>query len=142
MLNRLKRTLDYMIDMNLRLFQDTLPTGAGPTQATANVAAWTYGAYAQIIAATTVDLWVVGVQLSGVATVDTLHEVAIAVGAGAAEVDFGVFPYSDNDANSTATFGLPYPVKVPTGTRLACRARNTGAAATAIGVKLLVAYFI
>ena len=139
MLRFLKTIYQRMLDPNLRWYLDTLPTGANATAATGG-AAWTWGAYAQVIATTLMDLYIVGVSVTPT-TVDINYEFRIARGAGGAEVVLAVLSVSAHDANTCHHYDLPYPLYIQIGQRLAVGCReDTGAGV--IDIKLRVAYYI
>lgn len=137
MLRFLKTIYQRMLDPNLRWYLDTLPTGANATAATGG-AAWVWGAYVQVIAATLVDLYIVGMSLTPT-TVDINYEARIAVGGAGAEVPLATVSVSAHDANTCHHYDFPFPMHIQLGERLAVGAReDTGAGV--IDIKLRVAY--
>lgn len=138
-----------MIVMVRRIFQaliesDTLRHGVFPTAATgaaaaavtltANAAGWTFGAWTQIVAAAgvTAETQIVGFTLENFVGAPAQGEVAIARGAGGAEVELGRFPIV------SAVYMLPKAIKVQAGTRLSAAYRTANAAADTVDVKLIV----
>lgn len=140
LLQFVRNIYNYALDPHLRWVQDTLPNGAIATAPTGG-GAWAYGAYVQIIAATAVELKIVGVELRA-AVVTIQFEAAIAVGGAAAEVDLAVFAVASHDANEDQYYAMPYPLDIEVGSRLACRCRDSAGAGSVVTVKLHVAWSV
>ena len=137
MLPLIRRILQAIIE------SDTIRQGVFPTSAdgvaaaavtlTAAGVAWTWGAYAQIVAAVGVlaETQIEGFTLENYVGAPFQGEVIIASGAGGAEVELGRWP------TNNALFHLPKPIMVPTGTRLACALRTSTGIADTVDIKLL-----
>lgn len=103
--------------------QPTTPTG---TVVTAAAGAWNYtAAPTQLIAATATAILIYSVTISSVSAVD--FQVSFMTGGAGSEVEFGVFgvPRRVGTALQLFTFALPFPIFVPTGTRIAARSRSS-----------------
>ena len=114
------------------------PTSADGAAAAAVVLAkaapaWTWGAWVELAAAAavTAETKIVGFTLENFVGVVAQGEVAIASGAGGAEVELGRY----NSAGSP--FLLPDPLYVPNATRLSARYRNANAVADSVAMKLM-----
>lgn len=101
---------------------------------TKNAAAWTWGLWTQIVAAAgvTAETKITGFTLENFVGAVAQGEVAIASGAGAAEVELGRYPIV------SAVYMLPDPLYVPAATRLSARYRSATAVADTVDIKLLV----
>lgn len=117
-----------------------LPTSADGAAAAAitltkNAVAWTWGAWAQIVAAAglTVDTWLVGLTLENLSNpVSTIQgEVQVGTGGAGAEAAIGTYPIS------ASVLFLPSRIRIPNGTRIAARFRSSSATADTVDVKLL-----
>lgn len=94
--------------------------------------AWTWGAWAQIVAAAgvTVETQIVGFTLENFVGALAQGEVAIGIGAGGAEVEIGRYQITN------ANFVLPKPLYVQNGVRIAARYRTSTAVADTVDIKL------
>ena len=104
-----------------------LPDTAAGTTTTAGAGA-AYGAYAQIVASSAADYWLVGVHMA-VSTVGEAVQVNIATGAAASETVRVSIPYIREVITAVGevigvTYALPFPLRIPSATRIACRARS------------------
>lgn len=113
----------------------TLPVSAdgvtaAAVTATAAAVAWTWGAWAQISAATSADSKLVALTLEDYTGAASQGEVEIGTGAGGSESAI---------VRIQATAGgmqFTHPVHIASGTRVACRYRTSTGAADTVGVKL------
>ena len=104
-----------------------IPTNTVGTSLTAAGSPGTYGSYAQITAATTEAIYIVGVSLfSGTNT--TYAQVMLAIGGSGAESGITeVVAPSTPAANDLAMIVmLPYPIAVASGIRIAAKAATGG----------------
>lgn len=130
MLTMLRRIFNLLVRSEA-LRYGTVPTSADGAAAvavtlTANAAAWTWGAYGQLIASTDAETLVVGVNIENQVGAPGQGEIAIASGAAAAETEL------IRVAAVAGYVALPFPVRVANAVRLAARYRvSTGAADTA-----------
>lgn len=127
----------------------TLPVAALATLLVSDgvVAAWAWAPYIQVVAAAVAPdpCWLCGISVhTGV--VETFEgDIAVASGAGAAEVDLAMFHVVSGipTAVGVSTAGplfLPYPIRVVASPRFAVRLRKSSAASAAgCSVKLIVA---
>ncbi len=102
---------------------------------TAAAIAWTFGNYAQIVAATTADCQLNGFSLENFVGARSQGEIEIAIGAAAAETVI---------ARAQATNGQiiwPKGRFIPAGTRLSARYRTSTGAADSVDIKLNVTEF-
>ena len=139
MMNMVRRILNALIQTAF-IRQGVFPTSADTVAAlaivlTKNAAAWTWGAWAQIVAAAgvTADTLITGFTLENPSNpVSTIQgEVQIGIGGAGAEAAVGTFPIA------APLFILPKPRWVGSGVRVAARFRSSSAAADTIDVKLL-----
>lgn len=112
----------------------TAATGA-PAAAvtlTAAAAAWTFGVYAQIVAAVGVltNALLVGFTLENFTGVASQGEVIIAIGPAGFEVEIGRFQVT------TEQMVISPPLKLPLGTRIAASYRTSTGAADTVDIKL------
>jgi hypothetical protein len=99
---------------------DTLPDN-DQTALTANASADTFGSYAAL--ATTVgsaDVWLCGALIAD-GSVDIDSKVELATGASGSETAKIVMPHN---GTTDGTWSFPYPLRVPSGTRLAGRVKT------------------
>jgi len=142
--NMLTQMFYALFDQNSNLRYHTLPEpdGAGAAGAavavTNNVAADTWGAYAQIAATVGAnDIYIVGVQIINLSAA-AQFTIAIAKGAAAAEVDIALIPIEASAANTPSYLViLPYPIRVAAGTRVAARGQDDTGGSLTSAVKLL-----
>lgn len=137
-----------LIQMVRRLFNalvgsEDLRQGVYPTSAdgvaaaavtlTADAVAWTWGAWAQIVAAVgmAAETQIVGFSLENFVGAASQGEVQIGSGAGAAEVALATCQVVG------AVYMLPKPIRVPAATRLAARYRTSTAVADTVDIKLV-----
>lgn len=113
---------------------DTLPDN-DDTTVTPSTTADTFGNYAQIISTVgAAKVWITGVHATPSANTD--YKAEIGTGLSGSETARVTVPFR----GTTATFiGIPFPVGVPSGTRLASRAKQGATAANTIDVVVLVA---
>lgn len=103
--------------------QKVYPAAAADATATANTVAWANSSYAQLTAATTEDILLTGYTIFGFGTTD--QEVDIATGAGGAEVVVATVRMGQDGQNTVNHWNpLTYPIRVPSGTRIAMRGRK------------------
>ena len=115
------------------------PPDDDDTTLTGGAGADTFGSYAQI--ASTVgssDVWLCGTYISN-ASAQTDFKVETATGAAASEVARATMPYTAVQADTPGAFSLPYPIRIPNGTRLAARSKQGDTAARTIDVVAIVA---
>jgi hypothetical protein len=132
------RRIFVLLLASTALVHGVFPTSADTVAAAAitltkNAAAWTWGAWTQIVAAAgvTAETHIVGFTLENFVGGAAQGEVAIASGGGGAEVEMGRYPIV------SATYMLPHPLYVPAATRLSARYRNSNAVADTVDIKLL-----
>ena len=139
MLLMIRRIFNLLVNSQ-GLRHGVFPTSADTVAAaavalTANAGAWTWGVWAQIVAAAgvTADQQITGftIELPVFGIADAQGEVQVGSGAGGAEVALGTFPLV------MPSYTLPKPIRVPAGTRLAARLRTSSAAADTLAIKLL-----
>jgi len=145
----LKQEVDQLFNAlvnsaNIRI--TTQPVGAGVAMVSDGAAAaWAWAAYVQIVAALTVPnpCWLIGVHFHTNAIETFYGDLAIASGAGAAEVDLAMFPLRSLIVGVTAQtiatvtdlpVYLPFPIRIDGSPRLAGRLRKNTAASAAGGV--------
>ena len=126
--------------------QIVYPVGAGTAAISDGAAAaWAWSAYVQILAAAAIanPCWLVGIHFHTNAVETFYGDIAIAIGAAAAEVDLAIIPVRSIvvgvTAQVTATWTdlpilLPKPIKIVGSPRLAVRIRKDTAASAAGGV--------
>ena len=115
----------------------TFPTSADGVAAvavtlTADAAAWTWGAYAEIVAAAgiTVETQISGLTLENFVGGIAQGEVEIAIGGAGAEAAVGRFPIAAGQHT------LPKAIRVPAATRLSARYRTSTVTADTGDIKL------
>jgi len=112
---------------------DVLPDGAAAITLTAKAAAWTYGAWVQIVASVgAADVWLVGVAMASPSNTVADYDVDIGAGAAAAEVHLAEVPHWGG------MIFLPFPVLVAATTRLAGRTRSSSGLADTVDTKVIV----
>lgn len=133
----LRRLFNSLIASEL-LRHGVFPTSADGVAAaavtlTAAAVAWTWGAWAQVVAAAgvTAEVQIIGFTLENFVGAHAQGEVAISSGAAAVEVELGRFPIV------SPVYTFPKPIRVPASTRLAARYRTSTGAADTVDVKLL-----
>lgn len=99
---------------------------------TAVAVAWTWGNYAQIVAATTAQCQICGFELQNIVGAVGQGEIQIASGAALTEVPLITVPVNQPDVD------LPVPVLVESGVRLSARYRTSTGAADTVDIKLKV----
>lgn len=97
---------------------------------------WAYGTYTQLSASLSTNVLLLGVSIYSPNANSEAYQVALATGAAASEVDFGVFGHGAN-AGTNGSIGshydlAPYPAYIAAGTRVAVRSRAVGASRTII----------
>lgn len=124
------------------------PVGA-PTAciSDSSAAAWAWAAYVQIVAAAVIPTpcWLVGVMIhTGV--VETHNgDIAIAIGAAAAEVDIAIIPMVAGIPTAVGVsvagpYNLPKPIRIVGQPRMACRLRkDTVASLAGVSLKVVLA---
>ena len=138
----------------------TAPVAVAPVAIVSDgvVAAWAWAPYIQIVAAAIIPApcWLCGVTMHTVAVESHNADLAIAIGAAAAEVDLamvhyaGIWPVVGVTAALIAdavprvivssTIWLPYPIRIATSVRLAGRIRkSTAASAAGVSIKVILA---
>lgn len=111
----------------------TLPDGAASITLTAQAVAWTYGAWAEIVASVgAADAWLVGVGIEAPSDPAAGYDVDIGDGAAGSEVSIAEVPFF------TALYNLPFPARILAATRLAGRTRSSTGVADTIGVKVVI----
>lgn len=116
----------------------TLPDDtARGTLASSAEAAFTYGAWVQMVAATAEELYIVGLALNKNNSGGELA-LHLQVGAGAAGAEVPIVTSYIDQGAVNLIFGLPWPVRVASGSRLALRASDSVVSAIAHLGKLLV----
>lgn len=121
-----------LLRIDPRSASDLLPTTPAGTAVVAAAGAWNYTAAPTQIAASvgTSPILVTAVHITSAAAVHA--QVSLMTGAGAAEVEWGVFgiPRVAGVEVMGISYPLPYPVLIPAGTRLAARARSSAGGTT------------
>jgi len=116
--------------------QGVYPTSADGVAALAvtltAAAAWTWGAWAQIVAATAAKCQIESFTLENIVGGPLQGEVAIASGAGGFEVELGRWPVV------SPYYRLAKPIEVQAGVRLAARLRTSTGVADTVDIKLCV----
>lgn len=116
---------------------DTLPDN-DDTTLTGGAGADTFGSYAQIASTVgSVDVWLCGTYISN-ASAQTDFKVEVATGAAASEVARSTMPYTAVQSDTPFAFSLPYPIRVPSGTRLSARSKQGDTAARTLDVVAIV----
>ena len=125
--------------------QVVYPVAAGVAAvSTVAAAAWAWAPYVQIVVATTIadPCWLVGIHFHTNAVETFYGDIAIAIGALAAEVDLAIIPVRSILVGVTAMviatntdlpIFLPKPIKIIGTPRLAFRIRKSTAASAAGG---------
>jgi len=144
-----KATYKALVESGLIRYQ-TLPAAAAPTALVSDgaAAAWAWMAnYVQIAAAAVIPnpCWLVGATIhTGV--VETINgDIAIATGAGGAEVDLAMFHFVSGIPTAVGVsvagpIWLPYPIKIVGSPRVAANIRKSSAASNAgVSIKLILA---
>ena len=125
-----------------------LPAGAAGTLMVSDgaAAAWAWAAYVQITAAAVIadPSWLVGVFLSTPTVEAFQSDIAIASGAGAAEVDLAIVSATSElfavVEGKSLWIPLPHPIKLDGSPRLAGRVRkSTAASAAGWSLKVMLA---
>lgn len=137
MLEMIRRLVRLLIS-STALVAGVLPTSADTVAATAitltaAAGAWTWTVlWTQIVTAVglTADTQITGFTLENFVGGAAQGEVAIAIGALAAEVEIGRWPIV------AATYVLPRPIMVHAGTRITARYRTSTGAADTVDIKL------
>lgn len=118
------------------LTQGVFPTSAdgvsaAATALTAAAVAWTWGAWAQIVAGTgvTTDVQISGFVLDNFVGANAQGEVQIGTGAGGSEVAIAVSPL-------VTQYTFPKPLGVRAGTRIAARFRTATGVADTCTIKI------
>ena len=112
---------------------DTLPDN-DQTALTANASADTFGAFSAIVTTVgAVDVWLCGVFCTD-GSADTDAKVDIATGAAASETSKAVVPYN---GQAEVNWAFPYPLRVPSGTRVAGRVKTGNTLASTVDVVVL-----
>lgn len=139
MFEYVKRLFRYLVRQDL-ISNGVLPTSADAVAAAAVAltsagVAWTWGAYAEIVAAASlaVDTQITGITLEDFVGAPSQGEVQLAIGGAGSEVVEITVP--------AVTSYLPIvpPVHVNASTRIAARYRTSTGAADNVSVKLLTA---
>ena len=126
----------------------TQPVGAGIAMVSDGAAAaWAWAAYVQIVAAAVIPnpCWLAGMVIHTGVVETHYGDLAIASGAGAAEVDLAMFPYVADIPTAVGVAvamptWLPYPIRIALTPRLAGRIRKSTAASAAGGtIKVILA---
>lgn len=124
------------------------PAAAVPTLlvSDAAAAAWAWAAYVQVVAAAVLPnpCWICGISYSTPTVEAFQSDIAIATGAGAAEVDLAIVSATSElfavVEGKSETITLPYPIRVVGTPRLALRIRKSSAASAAgFSVKVNIA---
>ena len=122
------------------------PVGALTLAASdAAAGAWVWSAYVQIVAAAVIPnpCWLLGIHMD-TPTVEAIQaDLAIATGAGAAEVDIAMFCIAEElfavVEGKSVDIMLPVPIRIAGTPRLAVRVRkNTGASAAGVSIKVYI----
>ena len=157
--NQVKSSFQALVESgNIRY--TTAPVAAVPVAVVSDgvVAAWAWAPYIQIVAAAVIPApcWLAGVTMHTVAVESHNADLAIAIGAAAAEVDLAIVHYAGiwpvvgvtaaliADAVPrvivSSTIWLPYPIRIATSVRLAGRIRkSTAASAAGVSIKVILA---
>lgn len=108
-----------------------IPTTPAGTNIVAAAGAWNYTASpTQLIAATATAILIYAVTISSASAGDA--QVSYMTGGAGVEVEFAVFgiPRAAGTATLAVTYVLPFPIYVPTGTRIAARSRSSAGGTT------------
>lgn len=118
--------------------QVVYPAAAAPTAAVSDgaAAAWAWSAYVQIVAAAVIanPCWLVGLHVSTPVVEAFIGDFAIASGAGGAEVDLAIFPFTEElfaVVEGKSVIIPCHPIKIVGTPRLAVRIRKSSAASAA-----------
>ena len=101
---------------------------------TANAAAWTYGAIAEVVTATAATISAAMSFAFAFTSAVTDGQVAMMTGAGSSEVVFAEFPQCDGNAATTGgvSVDLPCPIIIPASTRLSAKVASSAGGGTPI----------
>lgn len=113
------------------------PSGTSVTTLTADGAANTKGAWAEVVASTSEDVKAIWIVTNNTGTQGTRISVDIGTGAAAAEVvKIADIHWSNGDSARDNVPNLYIPISIPSGTRIAARCSSSSGGATNISVVL------
>ena len=143
-----KSTYKALVESGLIRYQTIPAAGVGIAAVSDGVvAAWAWSPYVQIVAAAGIPnpCWLVGATIH-TGAVETINgDLAIASGAGGAEVDLAMFHFVAGIPTAVGVsvagpIWLPFPIKIVGAPRLAVRIRkDTAASAAGVTLKLILA---
>lgn len=119
----------------MSLFLINNPSSSSGVSVTTNSTADTYGSYAQISASTTARLDRLYVQVKNPTVSNARYILDIATGASSSEVVIARVPLHTQSSSRMAHVELP--LTIPSGTRIACRAKCANAGAGVLHVNML-----
>jgi len=126
-------------------YYKTYPAGAAPTGISSSTTAWSYGSWAEVIAANAINTTfaLVGYMLIHEEAASVSAQLSIGIGAAASETEIMYLPYRHAYVTAQGsiifqTVMLPILYRIVANTRVAARIRNHGAVARSYNVYLLV----
>jgi len=126
-------------------YYKTYPAGGAPTGIVSSTTAWSYGSWAEVIAAGAINttFWLVGYMIIHEQAVSVSAQLSIGIGAAASETEIVYLPYRHAYVTAQGsllhqTVMLPILYRIVANTRVAARIRDHEAVARNYSVYLLV----